>query len=131
MFESLVLASVLFSTGAEPVLSEERSVIAGLWSYPAKFCHEYYQFGNNGKLRTFSGEEQTYGQYALIYKQKGSLPTLLMTTQYDNNAFDCDGNQANQTKEVRAFFVCVWTARKNQGKCSGAKTAPRKAVFCS
>lgn len=105
MFESLLLTSVLLTGGDERVLSDERPLVAGLWSYPAKFCHEYYQFGNNGKLITYSNEERTYGQYALIQRQKDTLPTLLLTTQYDNNAPDCDGNQVNQSKEVGAFFV--------------------------
>lgn len=105
MFKSLLLSSLLWAGADEQIIKDERPLVAGLWVYPAKLCHEYYHFGNNGKLTTYSGQEKTSGKYAVVQKDKDSLPLLLLFTDYDNNAPDCDGRQVNQSKESSAFFV--------------------------
>lgn len=91
----------------------ELPAVSGLWqlapseSRPVSDdCQERYNFGKNGQLKTVSGAEITYGQYAYVVQPEG-LPILAMQTVHDNNAPDCSGAQVDQSGDVFSTFVSL------------------------
>ncbi|OOR90215.1 hypothetical protein B0181_04905 [Moraxella caviae] len=96
--------------GSAVISTYEMPAIAGLWevAVPTEngVCYERYNFAQDGKLRTTSAQEITTGSYAFMYPEDlTELPIIATTTEQDNNAADCAGEQIDQTGDGFAAFV--------------------------
>ena len=89
----------------------ELPAVSGLWELSSTTttqtnCQERYNFGRDGQLKTVSGAEITYGQYAYVAQPEG-LAILAIQTVHDNNAPDCSGAQVDQSGDVFSTFVSL------------------------